>query len=177
MAAVSHVCSASVEAPVYSCQVSAPCSLGHRGVKRHWAEEFLVQLPASQDGARSAASSSSAGGYPGKRCRVVDGSVDLGLAALQEAAYLRHIAGDTWGARALYEQALQRCPAGQLQVAAEVLAELGGACLVLGDLAAAREHSEAACRIFAALLPEDHPTMQRLVGRLYSIAAQSAAML
>mmetsp|Transcript_63198 Transcript_63198/g.184701 ORF Transcript_63198/g.184701 Transcript_63198/m.184701 type:complete len:149 (-) Transcript_63198:85-531(-) len=110
-------------------------------------------------------------GAPEKRAR---SSSDPGLEALQQAAYLRHIAGDARGARRLYEEALQRCPASDLRVIAEVLCELGGACAAEGDLPAARQHSEAACRLFARLLPEDHPTLRSLVGRLYSLAAAVA---
>mmetsp|Transcript_34479 Transcript_34479/g.107715 ORF Transcript_34479/g.107715 Transcript_34479/m.107715 type:complete len:166 (+) Transcript_34479:118-615(+) len=110
-------------------------------------------------------------GAPEKRARPSD---NAGLEALQQAAYLRHIAGDARGARRLYEEALRRCPASDLRVIAEVLCELGGACAADGDLLAAQQHSEAACRLFARLLPEDHPTLQSLVGRLYSLASAVA---
>lgn len=105
------------------------------------------------------------------------GQQDPVLLALHRAAYLQHIAGDAAGARSLYEDALQRLPPIDVEprMAAEVLSGLGSACAALGDYAAAREHSEIACRLFARLLPEDHPTLQSLIGRLYGLAAAAAA--
>eukprot|EP00929_Paragymnodinium_shiwhaense_P072137 TRINITY_DN36616_c0_g2_i2.p1 TRINITY_DN36616_c0_g2~~TRINITY_DN36616_c0_g2_i2.p1 ORF type:complete len:141 (+),score=18.50 TRINITY_DN36616_c0_g2_i2:172-594(+) len=104
---------------------------------------------------------------------------DPGLAALQQGAYFRHISGDADGARSLYEEALRRCPEDESRVLAEVRSELGSACAAMGDRPSAILHSEIACRLFRQVLAEDHPTLQRLIGRIYCLnlaAAASCAM-
>mmetsp|Transcript_4662 Transcript_4662/g.10265 ORF Transcript_4662/g.10265 Transcript_4662/m.10265 type:complete len:160 (+) Transcript_4662:158-637(+) len=105
-----------------------------------------------------------------KRRRTVAGEAQRGLEALQRAAYLRHIVGDASGARALYEEALIACPRDEPRLTAEVQSELGAVCLAVGDIGAARAHTELACRMFASLLPEGHPTLQSLIGRIYMLA-------
>mmetsp|Transcript_57911 Transcript_57911/g.123117 ORF Transcript_57911/g.123117 Transcript_57911/m.123117 type:complete len:187 (+) Transcript_57911:90-650(+) len=104
---------------------------------------------------------------------------DTQASRLAQASYLLHVANRPTEARVLFEETLARLVGNDLQAQAEALADLGGACAATGDLKAALKNSEAACRLYSQQLPQDNPTMQSLVGRLYSlnwaIAAQAAA--
>merc|ERR1712129_11804 len=102
--------------------------------------------------------------------------------ALQKASNLR-ISGRPGAARAACEAVLRGLPSAsgrpavsshETQLMAQALSELGSCCAAEGDVHAARNHSEAACRLYSQLLPEDHPVLQGLVGRLYCLAMSAA---
>eukprot|EP00928_Gymnodinium_smaydae_P098196 TRINITY_DN907_c1_g1_i1.p1 TRINITY_DN907_c1_g1~~TRINITY_DN907_c1_g1_i1.p1 ORF type:complete len:166 (+),score=40.17 TRINITY_DN907_c1_g1_i1:50-547(+) len=140
---------------------------------------FRGRRSAPASAADASASCSLDGGVAAKRARA---AADEQLQALERAAFERRSAGDLHRARELYEEALRRsqvraaapgavCEEEMVRVQAEILSELGATCAASGDVVAARAHSEGACRLLSRLLPEDHPVLQRLVGRLYALAA------